>query len=126
MLKGTLMASVIGGTGSFFGPWKHNRAFAQGAKPIKLGLTCDASGQYGNSGQDDLRGIQMAIDEVNAKGGVLGRKIELDHRRHRNDAGDRQPRRRALHHARRLHHPDRRAAFRRRQRHHAGRRQDTA
>ena len=76
VLKGSLMASVIGGTGSFFGPWKENRVWAQGAaKPIKLGLTCDASGQYGNSGQDDLRGIHMAIDEVNAKGGVLGRKI---------------------------------------------------
>src|SRR5262245_26198957 len=74
VLKGSLMASVIGGTGSFFGPWKEN-AWAQGAKPIKLGLTCDASGQYGNSGQDDFRGIKMAIDEFNAKGGVLGRKI---------------------------------------------------
>ena len=75
VLKGSLMASVIGGTGTFFGPWKENHAFAQGAKPIKLGLTCDASGQYGNSGQDDLRGIKMAIDECNADGGVLGRKI---------------------------------------------------
>src|SRR6201991_5009476 len=76
VLKGSLMASVIGGTGSFFGPWQENRAFAQ-AKPIKLGLTCDASGQYGDSGQDDLRGIKMAIDEFNAKGGVLGRKIQF-------------------------------------------------
>ena len=76
VLKGSLMASVIGGTASFFGPWKENRVWAQGAaKPIKLGLTCDASGQYGNSGQDDMRGIKMAIDEVNADGGVLGRKI---------------------------------------------------
>src|SRR5258705_12272720 len=76
VLKGSLMASVIGGPGSLFGPWKENQVWAQGAaKPIKLGLTCDASGQYGNSGQDDLRGIQMAINEVNAKGGVLGRKI---------------------------------------------------
>ena len=75
VLKGTLMASVVGGAGSFFGPWKENRAFAQGGKPIKLGLTCDASGQYGNSGQDDLRGIKMAIEEANAKGGVLGRKV---------------------------------------------------
>src|SRR4051812_12640208 len=75
VLKGSLMASVIGGTGSFFGPWKENHAWAQGAaKPIKLGLTCDASGQYGNSGQDDFRGIKMAIDEINAKGGVLRRK----------------------------------------------------
>jgi hypothetical protein len=74
VLKGGLMASVIGGSGSFFGPWTQNSAYAQG-KPIKIGLTCDASGQYGNSGQDDLRGISMAIDEVNAKGGVLGRKV---------------------------------------------------
>src|SRR6478672_5278525 len=75
VLKGSLMASVIGGTGSFFGPWRENHAWAQGAKPIKLGLTCDASGQYGNSGQDDFRGIKMAIDEFNAKGGVLGRQV---------------------------------------------------
>lgn len=77
VLKGSLMASVIGGTGSFFGPWKENHAWAQGAKPIKLGLTCGASGQYGNSGQDDFRGIKMAIDEFNAKGGVLGRQVSF-------------------------------------------------
>ncbi len=74
VLKGSLMASVIGGTGSFFGPWKEN-VWAQGAKPIKLGLTCDASGQYGDSGRDELRGIRMAIDECNTAGGVLGRKV---------------------------------------------------
>ena len=75
VLKGSLMASALAGTASYFGPWRENRVWAQGAtKPIKLGLTCDASGQYGNSGQDDLRGIQMAVDEANAKGGVLGRK----------------------------------------------------
>ncbi len=76
VMKGSLMAAALGGTGTFSGPWTHNRVWAQAAKPIKLGLTCDASGQYGNSGQDDLRGIRMAIDEFNAKGGVLGRKIE--------------------------------------------------
>jgi branched-chain amino acid transport system substrate-binding protein len=76
-IKASLMTAALAGTASFFGPWKHNRVWAQGAKkPIKLGLTCDASGQYGNSGQDDLRGMRMAIDEFNAKGGVLGRKIE--------------------------------------------------
>ncbi len=77
LMKGSLMAAVAAGTASYFGPWQHNRVWAQGAKkPIKLGLTCDASGQYGNSGQDDIRGIRLAIDEFNAKGGVLGRKIE--------------------------------------------------
>jgi branched-chain amino acid transport system substrate-binding protein len=77
LVQGSLMAAATAGTTTFFGPWQHNRVWAQGAKkPIKLGLTCDASGQYGNSGQDDLRGIRMAIDEFNAKGGVLGRKVE--------------------------------------------------
>lgn len=76
VLQGASVAAV-GGVGTFFGPWQHNRVWAQGAKkPIKLGLTCDASGQYGNSGQDDLLGIRMAIDEFNAKGGVIGRKVE--------------------------------------------------
>ncbi len=75
LIGGTAMAAALAGTGAFFGPWRHNRAYAQG-KPIRLGLTCDASGQYGNSGQDDLRGIRIAIEEFNAKGGVLGRKVE--------------------------------------------------
>jgi branched-chain amino acid transport system substrate-binding protein len=77
LLKGSAMTAALAGTVAFFGPWQHNRVYAQGQKkPIKLGLTCDASGQYGNSGQDDVRGIRLAIDEFNAKGGVLGRKIE--------------------------------------------------
>ena len=75
LLQGGVIAAGLAGAGTFFGPWAHNRAFAQN-KPIKLGLTCDASGQYGNSGQDDLRGIRIAVDEFNARGGVLGRKVE--------------------------------------------------
>lgn len=73
---GTVAAAGLTGATTFFGPWKHNTAYAQN-KPIKIGLTCDASGQYGDSGQDDLRGMKMAIDEFNAKGGVLGRKIQF-------------------------------------------------
>ena len=70
------LKAAAAGTGlAFFGPFRHI-SYAQGKKPIKLGLTCDASGQYGDSGQDDMRGMVMAIDEFNAKGGVIGRKIE--------------------------------------------------
>ena len=76
ILKGSLMAASLAGAGTFYGPFAHNRAYAQGKKPIKLGLTNDAGGQFGNSGQDEHRAIRMVIDEWNAKGGVLGRKIE--------------------------------------------------
>ena len=72
--------AAVGGIAAFSGPWKHTRAYAQATdKPIRIGITSDASGQYANSGASDRRGMLMAIDEANAKGGVLGRKIEFQH-----------------------------------------------
>jgi branched-chain amino acid transport system substrate-binding protein len=52
---------------------------AGAAKPILIGITADASGQYANSGDSDKRGVLMAIQEFNAKGGVLGRPIKWVH-----------------------------------------------
>ena len=52
---------------------------AAGNGPITIGITSDASGQYANSGASDRRGMLMAIAEFNAKGGVLGRKIDYVH-----------------------------------------------
>ncbi len=72
--------AAAGGVTTFFGPWKYNRVLAAGhTKPIKIGLTSDASGQYANSGASDRRGMLMAIAEYNEKGGVLGRMIETTH-----------------------------------------------
>jgi len=71
------MLAATAGIATFHGPWKHAHVWGQGARgPIKIGLTCDASGQYGASGQDDLRGMRMAVAEVNNRGGVLGRRVE--------------------------------------------------
>lgn len=73
-------AAAAGGLTAFAGPWKHNRVWAQATdKPIKIGITSDASGQYANSGASDRRGMMMAIAEANERGGVLGRKIETMH-----------------------------------------------
>jgi len=79
--RGLLGATAAAtGVAAFNGPWKFNRVYAAASdKPIKLGLTSDASGQYANSGASDRRGMLMAVDEFNAKGGVLGRKIETFH-----------------------------------------------
>ncbi|QDY99710.1 ABC transporter substrate-binding protein [Nitratireductor mangrovi] len=79
--RSLLGATATGGAiAAFAGPWKHNRVWAAGSdKPIKIGITSDASGQYANSGASDRRGMMMAIDEANEAGGVLGRKIEFVH-----------------------------------------------
>lgn len=45
--------------------------------PIKVGLVAALSGQSAKSGEAITRGLELAIDEINAGGGVLGRKIEL-------------------------------------------------
>jgi len=50
-----------------------------GGKPIVIGITADASGQYAASGDSEKRGVIMAINEVNARGGVLGRPIKWVH-----------------------------------------------
>ena len=43
---------------------------------IKIGLNYELSGGVAASGQSSRDGILMAFDEINAKGGVLGKKIE--------------------------------------------------
>lgn len=53
------------------------RAWAQGTGPIRLGNIEPLSGPYADSGLDELEGAQLANEEVNARGGVLGRKVEM-------------------------------------------------
>ncbi|HXL46136.1 MAG TPA: ABC transporter substrate-binding protein, partial [Candidatus Binatia bacterium] len=51
---------------------------AQTKEPVKIGLSAAVSGGSAASGDAIKRGLQIAIDEINAKGGVLGgRKLEL-------------------------------------------------
>ena len=51
---------------------------AQAADPVKIGLVAALSGQSAKSGESITRGLTVAIEEINAAGGVLGgRKIEL-------------------------------------------------
>ena len=77
VLKGSAVTAAGAGAATFMGPWKTNRVYAAASdKPILIGLTHDASGQFANSGQAEKRGTIMAIEEANAKGGVLGRKVE--------------------------------------------------
>lgn len=44
---------------------------------IKIGVNLELSGAVAQYGQRELNGIKMAVDEINKKGGILGKKIEL-------------------------------------------------
>lgn len=51
--------------------------YAQGETPIKIGMHDPLTGTYAAEGESEVRGANMALAEINAKGGMLGRKIQL-------------------------------------------------
>lgn len=48
-----------------------------GAQTIKIGWAGPLTGDQAFFGKTYMNGAQMALDEINAKGGVLGKKLEL-------------------------------------------------
>jgi branched-chain amino acid transport system substrate-binding protein len=46
-------------------------------EPIKIGLDNPLTGTYAAVGKNELIGCQLAVDQINGKNGILGRKIEL-------------------------------------------------
>jgi branched-chain amino acid transport system substrate-binding protein len=53
------------------------RAFAQGTAPIKIGFSMALTGPLAANGKQALLGAKIWQEQVNAKGGLLGRQIEL-------------------------------------------------
>jgi branched-chain amino acid transport system substrate-binding protein len=50
---------------------------AQAAEPIRVGLTSVLSGPTYDRGQSEQYGAQLAVNKINASGGLLGRPLEL-------------------------------------------------
>lgn len=50
-----------------------------GQDSIRIGVATALTGAYGDLGQQVRRAIDLAVDEVNAKGGIGGRKIETQY-----------------------------------------------
>jgi branched-chain amino acid transport system substrate-binding protein len=66
-LGGTIAAAVLGQTSG---------VFAQ-QPPIKIGMSMAQTGGLAGGGKASLLGIEIWRDDVNARGGLLGRKVEL-------------------------------------------------
>jgi ABC-type branched-subunit amino acid transport system substrate-binding protein len=54
-----------------------SRRVAVGKSPIKIGALTDLTGPYGIVGKANIPVARMAINEINAAGGILGRRVEL-------------------------------------------------
>ena len=69
--RGVLLAGVLAmAIGAFASP-------AQAQQPIKIGHSMALTGTLGGGGKGALIGLQLWVEDINAKGGLLGRKIEL-------------------------------------------------
>ncbi len=52
-------------------------ARARAADPIRIGQVAPLTGPAAESGRYQVNGAKLALDAINARGGVLGRKIEI-------------------------------------------------
>ncbi|NUT10917.1 MAG: ABC transporter substrate-binding protein [Nonomuraea sp.] len=48
-----------------------------GQDPIKVGLIVSLTGNYTPLGSEDKKAVELAVEQVNAQGGLNGRKVEL-------------------------------------------------
>jgi branched-chain amino acid transport system substrate-binding protein len=70
VLKAGLAAGVMQVTSPFI-------VKALGEEPIKIGLDDPFTGTYAELGKHEQIGCQFAVDEINKKGGILGRSVTL-------------------------------------------------
>ncbi|GAN80865.1 ABC transporter substrate-binding protein [Acidocella aminolytica] len=52
-------------------------SWAQSEKTVKIGNIDPRTGTYAALGGNQIRGATMAVDEINKKGGILGRPVQL-------------------------------------------------
>ena len=60
---------------------------ARGESPVKIGMVDPLTGAYAAVARSEVEGAKLALDEVNAKGGMLGRPVELLVEDSANDVG---------------------------------------
>ncbi|MBV9862024.1 MAG: ABC transporter substrate-binding protein [Alphaproteobacteria bacterium] len=60
---------------------------ARGETPIKIGLIDPITGVYSAPAASEVEGAKFAVDEINQKGGILGRQVQLLVEDSANDVG---------------------------------------
>ncbi|HXQ41878.1 MAG TPA: ABC transporter substrate-binding protein [Candidatus Udaeobacter sp.] len=72
--RSVLKAGLALGAAQFAGPFIIN---ARGDEPVKIGLDNPLTGTYAELGKNEQIGCELAIEQINAKGGILGRQVQL-------------------------------------------------
>ena len=72
--RNLLRAGLVVGVAQVASPfvWR-----ARAADSVKIGVDNTLTGTYAALGKNEQVGIQLAVEQINAKGGILGRNVEL-------------------------------------------------
>jgi branched-chain amino acid transport system substrate-binding protein len=71
-----LKTAGIAGGGAAITAFPYVNRLALGQQPIKWGSLHPFTGAYAQEAVEQRTGVEIAIEEINAEGGVLGRKVE--------------------------------------------------
>ncbi|QGU95667.1 ABC transporter substrate-binding protein [Clostridium bovifaecis] len=74
--KVALLLGALLVTGAVTGCGKSTQTSSSDAKGIKVGLNFELSGNVATYGQGLVQGIELAFEEINKAGGVLGKQVE--------------------------------------------------
>src|ERR1700680_2422335 len=80
VLKATAAAGLVQITAPFI-------IQARGEVPLRIGMVDPLTGVYAAPAQNEVTGAKLAIEQINAKGGILGRQVELLVEDSANDVG---------------------------------------
>ncbi|MEW6187258.1 MAG: ABC transporter substrate-binding protein [Thermodesulfobacteriota bacterium] len=61
-------------------PHPTNPSPSQSASEVIIGLNSPELGPYSKQGMEQMRGAEMAVEEINESGGILGKQIKMLHR----------------------------------------------
>src|SRR5258708_1547931 len=72
--RGFLTAGLVLGAAQVTSPFIIK---ARGEEPVRLGLDNPLTGTYAALGKNERIGCELAVEEINAKGGITGRPAQL-------------------------------------------------
>jgi branched-chain amino acid transport system substrate-binding protein len=72
--RAVLKAGLAAGALPFAAPYISS---ALGEETVKLGMVDPITGVYAALAKNEIEGAKLAVDEINAKGGITGRQVEL-------------------------------------------------
>ncbi len=72
-----LKAAAVAGMAQMAFPFVGKAHGAESRESVLIGLNDPFTGTYAELGKNEQIGCELAVDQVNAKGGILGRKVEL-------------------------------------------------